>query len=375
MTLINYLNRVHFADNILEEALWAELDQRAGRNVFVLSDPGHLGGDLAERFRAGLPLPKRVHAFSDPVDFPTEARARDLAARYRALGCELIVAFGPGAVINLTKVVRLLVSQSRPLCELAETEGGGLRIPQAMPDMIAVPTLRGFASGLCGHASVRLEDGQSIDLASPALIPTVTICDPTLIAATPPHIQASAACAAIARCIEALWSPNYNPPADGIALDGLTRALRGLGRAVGTFDAEARRDLMAASLNAALVQQKGLGLIHAIGCALEAVTPGPLDRGAVARLLLPETLRCYDAAGLAQPKALQDALIPVGGGTAEALRSHLAGLPLPARLSDMGVLPDRLDRAAAIAARHRALNNAPHRPASGEIRAMLGTME
>lgn len=371
MTLINYLNRVHFADNILEEALWAELDSRPGKHVFVLSDTEHLGGDLAERFHAGLPVGKQVHSFARTLDFPDESYGLELAERYRALDCQTIVAFGPGSVIDQAKIVRLLVSQSRPLADLSVTEGGTTRIAGAMPDMIAVPTLRGFAAGFCGLTSVRLRDGTGIDLASPELIPTVTICDPVLALASTPELQASAGVTAIARCVEALVSPNYNPPADGIALDGLIRALRSIDRAAGSPELEARRDLMAASLNAALVQQKGLGLIHAIASALEAVASFSIDRGAVARLLLPEILRLYENAGLPQSKALHDALDQPGGGTAEAMRARLSGLPLPDNLREMGLLPDQLHRAAPIAAGHRAITNGPHRPRAGEILSIL----
>lgn len=371
MTLINYLNRVHFADNILEEALWAELDRRPGKHVMVLSDPEHLDGELAECFHAGFPVRKRVHSFSRKIDFPNESFGLELAAQFTARDCQTIVAFGPGAIIDQAKIVRLLVSQPRPLANLSVTEGGTARITGAMPDMIAVPTLRGFAAGFCGLASVRLQDGTGIDLASPDLIPNVTICDPVLALATSPELRASAGVAAIARCVEALVSPNYNPPADGIALDGLIRALRSIDRDARSPEIESRRDLMAASLNSALVQQKGLGLTHAIASALESVAPHAIDRGAVARLLLPEILRLYESAGLHQPKALRDALDQPGGGAADALRARLSGLPLPASLREMGIVPDQLSRAAPIAAGHRAVTNGPHRPKAREILSIL----
>lgn len=376
MTLINYINRVHFADDVLQEALWAELDQRPGGDVMVLSDPAHIDGDMAERFRAGLPVRKRVHVFADPVDSPTEARAAGLAAAWRDRGCSILVAFGAGPVIDLAKVVLLLVGQTRPLAELAETEGGGARIAAPLPDMIAVPSLPGLAAGLGGQASVTLLDGRRIDLSSPRLIPTVTICDPALISNASAAARASAGVAAVSCCIEALLSPGYNPPADGIAQDGLARALRSLAATGRGRAADLRRELMAAGLNAALVQQKGHGLAHAIASALDAVVPDGIDRGAAARLLLPEILGYYEAAGVAEPKAILDALgLPCGTTAAEPLRRRFSGLPLPSSLAEMGVPADRLTDVAALAARHRATTNGPRNPKPAEILAILQALQ
>ena len=60
MTLINYLNRVHFAENVLEEALWAELDRRTGQTAFLLSTANGFDSDLGERLKAGLPKKMRI---------------------------------------------------------------------------------------------------------------------------------------------------------------------------------------------------------------------------------------------------------------------------------------------------------------------------
>lgn len=54
---------------------------------------------------------------------------------------------------------------------------------------------------------------------------------------------------AIAHCIETFLAPSFNPPADGIALDGLERGWQHLRRAVETpGDRVARRHMMSASV-------------------------------------------------------------------------------------------------------------------------------
>lgn len=376
MTLIDYLNRVHFADGILEEALWAELEDEKSRPILVVSDRKHMSGDLADRFRAGLPMRGSFEEFRDSPDVATEEVAAELAQTYQRLNCVALIAFGSGNVMDLAKLVRLLVSHDLPLSAFSITEGGGHRITQQMPKMIAVPTLHGVASGLNGLATVTLRSGNSIDIMHKKMIPSVTICDPTLTVQASPESHASAGVATITRCVEALLSPNYNPPADGMALDGLIRAIKSLHRSTRTGDPEARREMMAAGLNAALVQQNGLGLTYAISGALDAVVPKALDKGAVMRLILPEVMR-FHASGEPQIHSSLFGALEVQNGlaAADAIATLFADLPLPDSLADMGIPPEHIRRAAQLAAGHRVLANGPRLAQTSDILAVLQSVQ
>lgn len=376
MTLINYLNRVHFADGILEEALWAELEKFKGKRIMLLSDPEHLSGELSERFYSGLPVRSRIYERTDTPERPTEAVALSVAQDFRDQGCDILIAYGPDNVVELTKIVRLLVSHDAPLAGFSVAEGGEHRIKPDMPVMICVPTICGFASAFDGFATVRLTSGETIDIASDNMIPTVTICDPTLSVKASAESQASAGVTAISRCVETLLSPHFNPPADGMALDGLNRALKSIHRAIRHNQPDARREMMAAGLNAALVQQKGRGLAYVISASLDAVSAGVVDQGALTRLILPEVLRYYGDRGMIESDALQDALgVEDGKSAAEMLKSSLAGLPLPDSLAEMGIHPDEITRAASLAARHRALGNGPRVPVADDILSILHSVQ
>ena len=77
----------------------------------------------------------------------------------------------------------------------------------------------------------------------------------------------------LTHCIEAYLGTAFNPPADGIALEGLRLAGASLPRAIAdASDHEARREMMAAAICAGLAAQKGLGGVHALAHALEEVS-------------------------------------------------------------------------------------------------------
>src|SRR3546814_20433171 len=86
---------------------------------------------------------------------------------------------------------------------------------------------------------------------------------------------------AIAHCLETFMSPAFNPPADGIALDGLTRAWSHIERATqNPDDRDARLHMMSASMPGAMAFPKGLGCAPSLrpswGGTTPTLTPGTL---------------------------------------------------------------------------------------------------
>ena len=62
-------------------------------------------------------------------------------------------------------------------------------------------------------------------------MPKAAICDPELTLGLPPLLTAATGMDAIAHCMETFMAPAFNPPADGIALDGLARGWAHIERA------------------------------------------------------------------------------------------------------------------------------------------------
>lgn len=67
-------------------------------------------------------------------------------------------------------------------------------------------------------ALLTLSDGRKLGFISPNLIPKRVICDPELTLGLPPALTAATGLDAMSHCIETLFSPRYNSPAEAIAL-------------------------------------------------------------------------------------------------------------------------------------------------------------
>ena len=70
-----------------------------------------------------------------------------------------------------------------------------------------------------------VDDGRKLGFHSWHLVPKAAICDPELTLGLPPLLTAATGMDAIAHCMETFMAPAFNPPADGIALDGLAARL------------------------------------------------------------------------------------------------------------------------------------------------------
>ncbi|MDX1711496.1 MAG: iron-containing alcohol dehydrogenase, partial [Rhodovibrionaceae bacterium] len=150
-------------------------------------------------------------------------------------------------------------------------------------------------------------------------------------------------------CIETFLSPRENPPADGIALDGAARAWRWIGRAVAEpGNAEARWQMMMASMQGGMTFQKGLGAVHAMSHPLGALREPVMHHGTLNAVILPAVLRfnaghVQDREGRDKYDRLRTALGLAGdadlAAEIEALNRRLG---LPADLREMGAAEDMI---------------------------------
>ena len=143
-------------------------------------------------------------------------------------------------------------------------------------------------------------------------------------------------------------APAFNPPADGIALDGLERAWAHIARATQNgSDREARLQLMSASMQGAMAFQKGLGCVHSLSHSLGGVDPR-LHHGTLNAVFLPAVVR-FNAAAVSMQKdrRLQRMAQAMGLGrdadVAQAIADMNARLGLPKGLAAMGVKVESFD--------------------------------
>lgn len=372
MTLITYLTRVHFADGVLEEALHGEMERNQKRRPLIIAERAALEGALADRFFAGFPKRTLAETYSTLPMRPTEEAAQEIAQAYRRGGCDLLIAFGGNRAIDLAKVARIAIAYDEPIAAFSDEEGGSQRISASLPDLYSVPGILGFASAVSDYARVRLNAGGQVMLSSRELIPTVTICDPTLTLGGSAEESACAAAGIVARSVEVYLSPRYNPPADGLALDSLIRVAPLVDRISDAGNLEVRRELMAAGLNSGLAMQKGLCLQHAIANALASASHSETNPIVLGPVLIPEIIPFYDDNSQVRTRLIRESLrLASECDLGEGLTSFFSNLPVATRLSQLKICEADLPVAADLAAGDRAIAIGPHRLTRPEVLSIL----
>ena len=350
MAFIFYLTHIHIGSDVLTQ-LTSECDRIGIRRPLIVSDKGVVAAGIVDRVFAALPGMAST-LFDDTPSNPTEPMVRRAADMYRAAGCDGLIAVGGGSSIDLAKGVAILATHPGELRTYATIEGGSTRITDAAAPIIAIPTTAGTGSEVARGAIVITNDGRKLGFHSWHLLPSSAICDPLLTLGLPPYLTAATGMDAVAHCIETFLSAAFNPPADGIALDGLERAWSSIETATrdgGNIDA--RLNMMSASMQGAMAFQKGLGAVHSLshplgGLKIDGKTG--LHHGTLNALVMPAVLR-FNASAPSVIKEnkmarLKRAMrLDENADIAGAVTAMCTRLGLPAGLSDMGVKKEMFD--------------------------------
>ena len=175
-------------------------------------------------------------------------------------------------------------------------------------------------------------------------------------------------------------APAVNPPADGIALDGLARGWAYIERATRHGDdLQARWQMLSASMQGAMAFQKGLGCVHSLSHSLGGVNP-KLHHGTLNAMFLPAVVRFNAGAeSIRRERRLQRMALAMGLPTcdaegndvAQAIRALNAALGLPTGLAAMGVTPELFERVIDGAMADHCHKTNPRLATRADYRAML----
>ncbi|MGZ5271835.1 MAG: iron-containing alcohol dehydrogenase [Ramlibacter sp.] len=340
MAFINYVTQIQFDFGAIA-LLKAECDRVGITRPLIVTDPGvKAAGVLQKAIDALQGLPHAV--FDQTPSNPTEAAVRAAVQIYKDQRCDGLIAVGGGSAIDCAKGVAIAATHEGPLTRYATIEGGSPRITAQAAPLIAVPTTSGTGSEVARGAIIIVDDHRKLGFHSWHLVPRTAICDPELTLGLPPRLTAATGMDAIAHCMETFMAAAFNPPADGIALDGLERGWAHIERATRDgSDREARRQLMSASMQGAMAFQKGLGCVHSLSHSLGGVNP-LLHHGTLNAMFLPAVVRFnaptesvrreHRLERMAHAMGLQSA-----GDFPDAIRDMNARLGLPTGLAAMGV--------------------------------------
>jgi hypothetical protein len=343
MALIQYLTQIQFDFGAIQ-LLRSECERIGIKRPLVVTDAGvRAAGILQKALDALGDMPAAV--FDQTPSNPTEAAVRAAATQYRAQNCDGLIAVGGGSAIDCAKGVAIAATHEGPLKIYATIEGGSTKITGRVAPLIAVPTTSGTGSEVARGAIVIVDDHRKLGFHNWFLMPKAAICDPELTFGLPPRLTAATGMDAIAHCMETFMSAAFNPPADGIALDGLERAWGYIERATKDgSDREARLNLMSASMQGAMAFQKGLGCVHSLSHSLGGIDPR-LHHGTLNALFLPAVIHFNAGAESVQKdqrlqRMAQAMHLDSAGDLGDAIREMSARLGLPKGLAEVGVTPD-----------------------------------
>ncbi len=337
MTTLTYLTTTHFDFGAIQQ-IPAELANAGITRPFIATDKGVKAAGLVDRITDVLGSQMPCSLFDDTPGNPTEAAVMKAFAQYTSEGCDGVLAIGGGSSMDLGKAVGLLAGSGGPLAQYDPMAGGRKRVNAVAP-LVAVPTTAGTGSEVSVGFVIIMDDGRKLAFASPHFIPKAAICDPELTLGLPKMMTAATGMDAITHCIEAFLAPTINPPAEGVALDGLWRGWRHLPAAVRDGqDRTARWEMMMCSTEGALSFIKGLGVVHSLSHAAGRIERLNLHHGTLNAIFLPAVLRFNAPECGDKPDRLRQAMgLAPGADIAEAVSAMNREIGLPPGLTAMGI--------------------------------------
>jgi alcohol dehydrogenase class IV len=243
------------------------------------------------------PLLSRVEAaglkccvFETPGE-PTIGHITNGVNQAREFGCDIVIGFGGGSVIDSAKAIAGLATNAGDIFNYLEVIGKGK--PLTLPGLtcIAIPTTAGTGAEVTRNAVLASPDRrEKVSLRSPFLLPRVAIVDPELTYQLPPAWTAFTGLDALTQLIEPYVSIRANPITDAFCIEGISRAARSLQRAFDHGEDRAAREGMAlASLLGGLaLANSGLGAVHGFAAPIGGMFAAP--HGAICAALLPHVM-------------------------------------------------------------------------------------
>jgi 4-hydroxybutyrate dehydrogenase len=347
MAFIYYVTHIQFEFGAVR-LLKQECERVGISKPLVVTDPGVKAAGVLQKALDALPG-MAYAVFDQTPSNPTEEAVRAATRIYKEQGCDGLIAVGGGSAIDCAKGVAIAATHEGPLTHYATIEGGSTRITDKAAPLIAVPTTSGTGSEVARGAIIIVDDHRKLGFHSWHLVPKTAICDPELTLGLPPKLTAATGMDAIAHCMETFMAAAFNPPADGIALDGLERGWAHIEKATRDgSNREARAALMSASMQGAMAFQKGLGCVHSLSHSLGGVDPR-LHHGTLNAMFLPAVVDFNaQAESVRKDRRLERMAHAMGLASASdipaAIKDMNARLGLPSGLAEMGVQRDWFDR-------------------------------
>ena len=339
MATLTFMNQTIF-DHGASQQLSQVLSAHGMSRPLLCTDKGLVGLGMVAELAGHVGNEVALTVFDGTPENPTQAAVEEAVAMYHEAGCDGVVAFGGGSSMDLAKAVALAVTHEGDLIDYTAGLGGVEKIGEVAP-LVAIPTTSGTGSEVSSGSVIIMENGEKLILISRNLVPRTAICDPSLTLGLPAHLTAATGMDAMTHCVEALLSPEINPPADAVACDGIARGIKEghlLQAVKDGSNEDARWHMMMAATEGAMAFSKGLGAVHSMSHACGADQELRLHHGTLNAVILP-TILDYNRDYVGDKYARLNDAMGVGphADPAEEIRKLNAALGLPANLAEMGV--------------------------------------
>ena len=256
---------------------------------------------------------------------PRIETVEQIAARFRAEGCDSMVAIGGGSPMDAAKAAAARLA--RPDRTVGQLKGL-LRVHKKIVPFAAVPTTAGTGSETTIAAVVTDENHHKYAVNDLCLIPRWAILDPALTVSLPAQVTAETGLDALTHAVEAYTNVLYNTrQTRELARQAVAAIFEYLPRACadGT-DLRARQEMLAASYRAGFAfTRASVGNVHALAHTLGGLYNVPHGRANAA--LLPVMLEEYGPAVYKRLAELADVVgLCPNGDRAEKARAFIGAI-------------------------------------------------
>ncbi len=261
-------------------------------------------------------LEVRVYEGVEPN--PSVARCDDLGARIREWGCDAVIAFGGGSVIDAAKAGAAVAKSGRSV----ETMFYPSIVEEAIP-IVAIPTTCGTGSEVTRYAVITTRDGmKKLTMVGDAVVPYAAILDPEPLTYLPKHLLAYTAMDALSHAIEAYTSRKCGALCEESALSAAKLVVENLLCAYEGVGVCLERLQVAAYLAGIAINFAGTNVVHAASYYL--TTRHGVHHGHACAVMLPHAItHLLRALPMARVERLMNAL---GCRDAECVRERIVDL-------------------------------------------------
>ncbi|NKJ49602.1 alcohol dehydrogenase [Burkholderia sp. SG-MS1] len=291
-------------------------------------------------------------AIDDVIADPPEHIVLEATARARQADAEIVLGLGGGSSMDVAKLIAVLAPQQEQA--LGEMYGVN-KVSVARLPLVQMPTTAGTGSEVTAVSIVTVGEAKKMGVVAPQLIADLAILDAELTLGLPVATTAATGIDAMVHAIEAYTSAHLkNPVSDMLAVKALELLSRNLLRACENGQNRDAREamLLGATFAGQAFANAPVAAVHALAYPIGGIYHVP--HGLSNALVLPHVLRFNAEAAAHLYAELADVIVPQASGSdasktqalIEQLEHMIAATAIPARLRDVGIARDGLERMA-----------------------------